>query len=162
MQELKLSNSPLVAIVDDEDFERCSIFSWCITGENVGSGNGGTTIRANINGKIVTLSHFVMKYNSKFDHKDRNPLNNQKLNLRPCTNQQNARNKIKSQNDVFSSEYKGVSWDKNNKLWQAYIRLNGKLKFLGRFDDEIKAAKAYNNAAIKYFGEFACLNCIKS
>lgn len=56
-----------------------------------------------------------------------------------------------------TSKYKGVAKDSSNR-WKARIRFNNELIYLGMFADEHDAAVAYNSAAIKYFGEFACLN----
>jgi hypothetical protein len=52
-----------------------------------------------------------------------------------------------------SSKYKGVSWDDSRKQWRASIPI-----FLGRFDSEIEAAKAYDKKAKELYGEFALLN----
>jgi hypothetical protein len=43
----------------------------------------------------------------------------------------------------FSSNYKGVNWDKYNNKWRADIRINGKSKNLGRFTCELEASEAY-------------------
>lgn len=45
-----------------------------------------------------------------------------------------------------SSQYKGVSWQKSRQKWYAQIRINGRTKNLGRYEDERSAAAAYNNA----------------
>jgi hypothetical protein len=93
------------------------------------------------------------------DHIDGNTLNNQKSNLRNVTCQQNGCNKSKCKN--LFSKYKGVSRVKRDKKWQAYITVHQKPIFLGCFTNELDAAVAYNNAAIKYFGEYAKLNQIE-
>lgn len=49
-------------------------------------------------------------------------------------------------------------WDKSRDRWIAQIKCNYKSIHLGRFNNKVDAAKAYNEAAIKYFGEFARLN----
>ena len=54
------------------------------------------------------------------------------------------------------SGFKGVS--RNGRNWRALIKINGKQNYLGTFGTEINAAKAYNQAAIENFGEYACLN----
>lgn len=90
------------------------------------------------------------------DHKNGNGLDNQKHNLRIANKQQNNFNQ-KSYNNS-SSKFKGITWDKESKRWRANITVSGKYIYLGRFNDEIEAAQAYNNAALKYQGEFARLN----
>lgn len=90
------------------------------------------------------------------DHIDGNKLNNQKTNLRIATRTENARNQRPVRGG--SSQYKGVGWHKAANKWRADIRINGELKYLGLFTDEIQAAKSYNEAATKYFGEFAQIN----
>ena len=93
------------------------------------------------------------------DHIDRDRLHNDVTNLRWCSRSQNGMNRTK-QSKPSSSNYKGVSWKTPNNKWCANIRVDGKLKHIGLFDSEVQAAVAYNNAAIQYFAEFACLNVI--
>ena len=90
------------------------------------------------------------------DHKNHDTLNNQRLNLRVCTRNQNCQNRDKREN--CASIYKGVSRNNRTEKWNARIILNGKKKHLGYFDNEIEAAKAYDEAAKELFGEYARLN----
>jgi len=92
------------------------------------------------------------------DHINRNGLDNRKANLRPATVSQNARNCAKNKSRTFCSKFKGVTWHRGKKYWQAQIVLNQKYIYLGSFKDEVQAAKAYDKAAKKYHGEFAALN----
>jgi len=92
----------------------------------------------------------------EIDHIDGNPTNNNIKNLREVTHQQNLMNQKQQIN--CSSKYKGVCWDKQNKKWLSYIKINKKVKNLGRFILEKDAAIAYNIKAIELFGEYACLN----
>jgi len=86
------------------------------------------------------------------DHVDGNRQNNTLLNLRWATSEQNNSNRKKRENT--SSIYKGVSFKKNIGKWAAQI----KRVHLGYFEDEIEAAKVYNQKAVETFGEYAKLN----
>ena len=101
------------------------------------------------------------------DHRDRNQLNDRIENLRPSTKAQNCQNSTSAKNST--SVYLGVHLDKQKyimangdikiyKKWKASIIIDGKVVNLGRFINEIDAAKAYNNAALSHHGEFSNLN----
>ena len=85
-------------------------------------------------------------------------LNNQKSNLRIATRAENMRNRSKYK--TGSSQYKGVNRVKKSGAWRANISIDKKLVVLGYFSSEKTAAKTYNNAALKYYGEFANINLI--
>ena len=87
------------------------------------------------------------------DHIDGNGLNNRRCNLRLVTNTQNCWNQRRAKNNT--SGYRGVSFDARRGCWQANIRVNGKLKYLGRFETPKDASAAYDAAALKAFGQFA-------
>ncbi|WP_411706281.1 AP2 domain-containing protein [Edaphovirga cremea] len=92
------------------------------------------------------------------DHRNENKLDCRKENLREATHQQNNFNKVANSNN--KSGYKGVSFYRASNKWQASIKVNGRSKHLGHHETPEKAALAYNQAASKYFGEFAYLNNI--
>ena len=111
-------------------------------------------------GKTSTIRlHQLIMNDKMIDHINGNIFDNRKENLRKCTSAENGKNRGKSRNN--KSNYKGVSWHKALNKWRAFIFLDYKQIHLGYFDDIIEAAKAYNEAAIKYHGEFARLNVIK-
>ena len=83
--------------------------------------------------------------------------NYEPTNIRWVTRQQSLYNKRKGKLNS-TSKYKGVYFESYTKKWRATIKKNGKMKFLGRFLDEEEAAKAYDQAAIQEFGEYAYLN----
>lgn len=89
-------------------------------------------------------------------------LNNQKSNLRNCTQKQNNANKL----NTCNLNYLGVSFynpkRKKAKPFRATIWVEGGNIHLGTFSTAEEAALAYNNAAIKYRGEFANLNIIEN
>ncbi len=90
------------------------------------------------------------------DHINHDGLDNRKTNLRNCTLKQNNANTRPTKG--ASSKYKGVTFAKREKKWVVYIKKDGRQTFLGCFDDEVEAAKAYDAAAAKLYGEFAYLN----
>jgi hypothetical protein len=89
------------------------------------------------------------------DHKDGNALNCVRSNLRVCNFAQNNRNRKKPVSK--ESSYKGVRKHRHGR-WRASIKVNGVTINLGVFDVELDAARAYDAAASKHFGEFAKTN----
>jgi hypothetical protein len=150
------------AIVDDEDFEELSKFKWCAKKNHYG---GYCAIR-NCYSRINKKQHPIYMHRQimscprgkDIDHKNHNPLNNQRDNLRICTNRENIRNSRRRKDNT--SGFKGVCWLKNRKKWMAYIQFDCKFHNLGYFNSKIEAACSYNNAAKLYFGEFANLNFV--
>lgn len=136
-----------VALVDDEDYERAIMFPW--------KTYDGRYALIQKSGKAIYLHHFIYGKKIRLDHKDRNGLNNQKNNLRPCTQSQNMANSPKKSHNT--SGYKGVCLAHSGK-WRARIIVNQKRISLGNYENIIDAAMAYDEAALKYFGEFAVLN----
>jgi hypothetical protein len=146
-------------LVDDEDYNAVSIHKWTIT-------RIGHTFYAHrpIPGpkgkkKYTYLHRFLLDHPEKgldVDHEDGNGLNNQRSNLRTCTHAENIRKKRKQKNNT--SGYVGVSLDKRNGRFHAYIKLNGKRTFIGYYKHAIDAAAAYNRKAVELHGEFAHIN----
>ena len=153
------------AIVDDADYEWLNQWKWCIQ-PNHGTiyvirneRRKGRRVTVRMHREILGIEHGDK---AQVDHIDGNGINNQRHNLRKCSHQQNSFNKKKRKKTT--SQYHGVHQFRNTvnrktyKYWRAAIRVNGKPIFLGQFPTELLAAKAYDKAAEKYFGEFANLN----
>jgi hypothetical protein len=145
-------------LVDDEDYEMLSKYVW-----NCFSGYAKTYRRKkedNYKLKSESMHRMVMKANKTqtVDHKNGNKLDNQKSNLRFCNTQQNSCNRKISR--TSKSKYLGVAYHKRDNKWQAQIRTKGERIYLGSFPTAEEAAIAYNEAAIKYHGEFARINKI--
>ncbi len=144
------------ALVDDEDYELLIQCSWHAT--PMGYVSGGARASR------ILGHHFMHRVVNgtpdgvHTDHIDRNPLNNCRSNLRDVTPSQNMMNTTVRKNKV--SKYKGVWWNSRVRFWYGAINVDGQPINLGNFDTQREAAIAYNEAAIKYFGEFANLNDI--
>ncbi|MFA5444853.1 MAG: HNH endonuclease [Bacteroidales bacterium] len=143
-------------IVDDDDFVLVNQFKWCF--------NSTGYAKRKFNKSIVLLHRFLLGLTSadkvKVDHKNSDGLDNRRSNLRICNDSQNQMNRKISKRS--KSGFKGVMWKKEKRKWYAQIRVNGHYHFLGYFDDKTIAAESYNQAAIKYFGDFAQLNYLAS
>lgn len=146
----------LFALVDEEDAELVSRHKWHPTRTN-----DQTTFYARTklsSGRRVYLHRFIMdaQEGQLVDHADRDGLRNTRTNLRLCNRHQNGAN-AKRRTDA-RCEYRGVSWHKQNKKWRAYIAGDGGSRHLGMFTSAAEAARAYDIAASRKFGEFARLN----
>lgn len=91
---------------------------------------------------MAFLNHKPCGYKLVVNHIDFNKLNNRLDNLEIVTQRENANLKhIKS-----TSKYVGVCWNKFRNKWVSYIKINGKLKYLGLFKCELQAHQAYQKA----------------
>jgi hypothetical protein len=145
------------AIVDAEDYDRLNKYKWHVSKSSRTFYASRNKNRRSFRREMYMHRLIINVPPGMFvDHIDHNGLNNRRSNLRLCTAQQNARNHRPQLRG--SSKYKGVSWRQDGKVFRALIWHNGKSINLGRFKNEIDAAKAYDKAAKKYFGEFAYLN----
>lgn len=162
MKIIKLTQGR-VTLVDDEDFEYLSQVSWYWK-RAARSENGYAQRTQRIKGSSKQLHMdmhriiLVARKGQIVDHINGNSLDNRRSNLRFCNLKQNAQNsKLPNTN---TSGYKGVSWHKGASKWRVTIKPNQKQVHLGFFENLTEAAKAYNKAAKKYFGEFGYLNNI--
>lgn len=139
--------------VDNEDFDRISIFKWCAiktkhTFYATGKFNLGDGYKTYLMHRMILG---VTDPKIEVDHEDHNGLNNQKSNIRKATKAQNQRNRKPS----GLSKYLGVTWHSPTKKWKARIRVNGVEKYLGLFESDEDAAKAYDKEAVRLYGKFA-------
>lgn len=178
MREIRLSDSRpcpnrgrYVAIVDDNQYESLSSFSWTaftkpnsLVGKSVhawrqewlSSGRHPRfwmhrVVWENVHGQIpdgMTIDHR--------EHGEYGGLDNRLSNLRLASFKDQQGNKRKAPNT--SSRFKGVCWDKSRNVWLAKIYIDNTYTHIGRFDSEADAANAYNVAALSHFGDFARLN----
>jgi hypothetical protein len=158
MAELRLLRGE-VTLVDDEDLGRISQFVWR-------RGCRGYAVRSTGNAKNGTYkTHYLHREISGTpaglltDHANRNRLDNRKQNLRIATGSQNRMNS-ESNSTKKTSKFKGVSWADHRSKWEVRIAIDQRWTYLGRYTDENAAARAYNEAAKKVYGEFARLNSI--
>lgn len=92
------------------------------------------------------------------DHINGDTFDNRRCNLRLATRAQNCANQGISPRNT--SGFKGVSLHKCNRIlkWRAKLLHNGKRIHIGCFSNPQDAARAYDAAAIRHFGEFAKTN----
>lgn len=161
MKEIPLTRGKF-ALVDDEDYEFISSMGkWHTSAQ----GYAAINIKKACGKKTVRCMHRILmdRFNSNYesvDHVNSNKIDNRMSNLRICDKSKNMMNKGMLKNNTTG--FKGVCFDKTRSKYKVEIGFDGKVKFIGRFDDIIDAAKAYNAAALKYHGEFARLNEISN
>jgi hypothetical protein len=156
--EIELSKGK-VALIDRVDLPKVMFDCW-----SLGAGGGGYAVKAGPNKQAILMHRVIVglppgRY-PEVDHHNHDGLDNRRENLRITDrSHQMGNTRLGSQN---TSGFKGVSLDKTKQgwRWKASIRVNGREVNLGRFalDDKIEAARAYDRAALKAFGEFARIN----
>lgn len=138
-------------LIDKDDYEKILKGYW---GKHANSNYFAGTI----NGKKYWLHRYIMdvKSGQYVDHIDGNFDDYRKINLRICNNAENNRNRGLQKNNT--SGYAGVNWAKREQKWRARIKVDGKEKHLGYFDDKNDAIAAKKYAEEKHFGEFSYNN----
>lgn len=120
---------------------------------------GRVYVKGWFGGKKIYLHRFIVGIDDPsvhVDHINGNALDNRRENLRLATQAENSRNRRPVAGS--SSSFLGVTWHKNLGKWQASLKTENKSHYLGVFEDEEDAARAYDEAARKFFGDFAHLN----
>lgn len=126
----------LGVIYDEADRNLVESHSWWL------NTNGYACTKMRRNGKKVThLMHRMIfgevPTGMVVDHINRNPLDNRRCNLRAATAVQNAKNSNNRRGTT--SKHRGVSQRRDGK-WQVVVRIDGKLKWIGKYDTELEAA----------------------
>lgn len=167
VSKLPLQNGKF-ALVDDEDYERCSKYTWTVqahggSGRTKSQNRVFTTIHSRKGSKSLKLTKFILGEGFKDGRllifKNGNDLDFRKTNL-VFAESQSRKNQLKRGVPNTSSKYKGVSWASKNNKWCARIGLDGVYKNLGYFEDEDDAARAYNAKALEFYGASAFQNVI--
>jgi hypothetical protein len=134
---------------DLEDYDKIKDYCWY---EQVNH-NGYHCLMAKNNetNKLIKMHQLV--FNKFCDHRNREPFDNRKVNLRDATYTQNSQNRSIGTNNT--SGVVGVGWYQRCAQWRARITVNDTPILLGYFDNKIDAIRARLEAEKKYFKEFA-------
>ena len=145
--------SPIERAFDKIKIQSNGCWVWKGVGKKTGYG------KLKINGKFVYAHRFFYNFEhpefpilgknrkNSLDHLCRNPSCVNPEHLEPVTQRENCtRGKNSILNKNKSSKYVGVYWEKRKEKWHSSIRTGKKSKFLGYYDNEEEAAKAYRNA----------------
>lgn len=119
-----------------------------------GSNNGNGYIRLRIRGVQYHAHRLAFLYMTgsfppeEVDHVDGDRSNNRWSNLRSVSHRDNCKNQRPRKKAILAPV--GVHWDRARGKWMSSIRMNGKNKHLGRFDDISDAIEARKAAEQKY------------
>jgi len=152
-----------IAIVDDDDFNWLSRYSWRIVkGRNNYYAQTSFWDKNKKQNKNYSMHRLIMNNPDglQVDHINHNGLDNRKENLRICTASQNSMNTHKTKENKYG--YKGVCFiggkQNRTKPYAAQLRYGKKRYYLGQFATPEEAARAYDQKAKEMFGGYACLN----
>ena len=108
--------------------------------------------------RVIWFLHYGHWPENLVDHINGNKLDNRIENLREATSSQNARNRKSNSNSGVS--WKGVTYHKRDKTYDAVVGVRGKNTYLGRFTCPREAALCYNHGAMHLFGRYARFNLV--
>lgn len=156
MKKIPLTKG-LVALVDDEDFEFLSSHAWFAALNGHGGYYAARNAKTDRGWRLLRMHRVLLCAQSGecVDHINGDGLDNRRHNLRLATKAQNSANMRNTKGGT--SRFKGVSANHGGK-WRAQIRVPGRKIWLGLHETEMRAAMAYDEAAKRLHGEFACLN----
>jgi hypothetical protein len=149
-----------VCLVDAEDYPALMPFSWWPRISRRPDGS----IKVVYACRTVNRHHSILMHRQLLglagskpftDHRNHNGLDNRRFNLRVTDYVGNARNQIVHRSNNTSG-FKGIRKDGQN--WAARIGINYRMVYLGSYPTPEEAARAYDQAALRHFGEFALLN----
>lgn len=143
-----------VAIVDPADADRVLAHRW----RACSNGRGNVYVRRCGSGSPVYLHRFVIgaQAGELVDHANGDGLDNRRANLRIADHSANGANRHSPVRG--SSRFRGVYWNRRLGRWHAQIGGGNSTTYIGQFDDEAEAARAYDRAATERFGAFAAPN----
>jgi AP2 domain. len=145
-------------ILDNEDFDKFKHKKW--QRHPAGYAMRCQSLGKKGKHKAILLHREIMDApdGTEVDHINGYRQDNTRRNLRLVTKSQNHGNRRIELSRPKTSQFKGVNWDKERGLWKAQIKCGARRYELGRFASEEAAARAYNTAAQKLFGEHTWLN----
>jgi hypothetical protein len=159
MSSIRTKTEGKFTIVDPDDYYWLNVFDWLACGRDDHL-YAARVVRSNT-GRLKTILMHRQILNAPphllVDHRNTTSLDNRRANLRLATCAQNSCNARRDKSNTYS-QYRGVSFSKRKQKFFAEIRINGKKTWLGYFNSDEDAARAYDNAARKYHKEFARLN----
>lgn len=156
----------LYAIVDAIDYEWLMQWKWCAQRRRKGERHyasrsvcvEGTGVRKSrtiyMHREIAERAGMILPEDT--DHWDRVGLNNTRKNLRPCDQSQNNANT--GRKNGARNPFRGTGWCKKTKQPFARIHVRGVCIWLGYHPSYETAARAYDEAALIHYGEFAATN----
>ena len=153
--EIKLSRGK-VSLIDDEDFDLVAEYGWRA---NQNQDGRWYAMAWDSYPNFILMHRLIMNPAPGMivDHLDNDGLNNQRENLRVCTYSENVQRSGRKRQGS-TSNFKGVHWESARNKWKAMIMKDGRHIYLGRYDSEVAAAEAYDDAVAYYHGEFGYRN----
>jgi hypothetical protein len=146
-----------IAIVDPPDYAELNRYRWCcsetrhkVYAVRVGMGPSGVLQRIYMHRQVLGITGPGV-----INFRNGDSLDYRRNNLRPATPTGLRQTGVSRHG---RSRFKGVSWHGLAGRWQVHIKANGSKHYLGLYDDELMAAKVYDQKAVELHGEFARLN----